>query len=74
VDISQTRYAQSGDIGIAYRIVGDGPFDVVWVDIRAGLHTGECEVLDGKVAGISIVVGARVATRAEAAKCSSRRP
>ena len=26
-----TRYAKSGDINIAYQIVGDGPFDLVWV-------------------------------------------
>jgi pimeloyl-ACP methyl ester carboxylesterase len=26
-----TRYAQSGEVAIAYQIVGDGPFDLVWV-------------------------------------------
>jgi pimeloyl-ACP methyl ester carboxylesterase len=31
VKISETRYAQSGDVSIAYRVVGDGPFDVVWI-------------------------------------------
>jgi class 3 adenylate cyclase len=31
------------------------------LDIRAGLHTGECELLDDKVAGIAVHVGARVA-------------
>ena len=31
------------------------------LDIRAGLHTGECEQLDGKVAGIAVVTGARIA-------------
>jgi pimeloyl-ACP methyl ester carboxylesterase len=34
------------------------------LDIRAGLHTGECEVLDGKVAGIAVSIGARVAAQA----------
>jgi pimeloyl-ACP methyl ester carboxylesterase len=34
------------------------------LEIRAGLHTGECELLDGKVAGIAVVVGARVASNA----------
>jgi class 3 adenylate cyclase len=34
------------------------------LSIRAGLHTGECEVADGKVAGIAVVIGARVAARA----------
>jgi pimeloyl-ACP methyl ester carboxylesterase/class 3 adenylate cyclase len=35
------------------------------LDIRAGLHTGECELLDGKVAGIAVHTGARVAGLAE---------
>jgi class 3 adenylate cyclase len=34
------------------------------LDVRAGLHTGECELLDGKVAGIAVSVGARVAAAA----------
>jgi class 3 adenylate cyclase len=34
--------------------------------VRAGLHTGEVEVLDGKVAGIAVNIGARVAARADA--------
>jgi class 3 adenylate cyclase len=35
------------------------------LDVRAGLHTGECEVVDGKVAGIAVHTGARVAARAD---------
>jgi len=31
---------------------------------RSGLHTGECELVDGKVAGISVNTGARVASHA----------
>jgi pimeloyl-ACP methyl ester carboxylesterase len=31
------------------------------IDVRAGLHTGECEVADGKVAGIAVHTGARIA-------------
>jgi pimeloyl-ACP methyl ester carboxylesterase len=27
----QTRYARSGDVSIAYQVLGDGPFDVVFV-------------------------------------------
>jgi class 3 adenylate cyclase/pimeloyl-ACP methyl ester carboxylesterase len=34
------------------------------LQVRAGLHTGECEVVDGKVAGIAVHIGARVAARA----------
>jgi pimeloyl-ACP methyl ester carboxylesterase len=35
------------------------------LDVRAGLHTGECEFVDGKVAGIAVHTGARVASQAE---------
>ncbi len=35
------------------------------IAIRAGLHSGECEVADGKVAGIAVSIGARIAALAE---------
>jgi len=28
---SQTRYAKSGDVSIAYQVTGSGPFDLVFV-------------------------------------------
>jgi pimeloyl-ACP methyl ester carboxylesterase len=34
------------------------------IDVRAGLHTGECEVVDAKVGGIAVHIGARVASQA----------
>jgi class 3 adenylate cyclase len=34
------------------------------IEVRAGVHTGECELLDGKHAGITVSIGARVATLA----------
>ena len=34
------------------------------LEIRAGLHTGECELLGEKVAGIAVHTGARVAAKA----------
>jgi pimeloyl-ACP methyl ester carboxylesterase len=34
------------------------------LEVRAGLHTGECELIDGKVAGIAVHTGARVASEA----------
>ena len=33
--------------------------------VRVGIHTGECELLDGKVGGIAVHLGARVAGAAE---------
>jgi class 3 adenylate cyclase len=38
----------------------------VGLEVRLSLHTGECEVLDGKVAGIAVAIGARVSARAQA--------
>jgi len=35
------------------------------IAIRAGLHTGECELIDGKHAGIAVTTGARIAALAE---------
>jgi pimeloyl-ACP methyl ester carboxylesterase/class 3 adenylate cyclase len=34
------------------------------LDVRAGLHTGECELIDGKIGGIAVNIGARVAAEA----------
>jgi class 3 adenylate cyclase len=35
------------------------------IEIRAGLHTGECERVDGKIGGLAVNIGARVAAEAE---------
>jgi class 3 adenylate cyclase len=34
------------------------------IEIHAGLHTGECEVIQGKIGGIAVNTGARVAAQA----------
>jgi class 3 adenylate cyclase len=34
------------------------------LELRAGLHTGECETIDGKVGGLAVVIGARVGSLA----------
>lgn len=36
------------------------------LEVRAGLHTGEVELADGKIAGIAVNIGARVAAQAGA--------
>jgi class 3 adenylate cyclase len=33
--------------------------------IRVGVHTGECDVVDGKLAGLAVAIGARVAAQAD---------
>ena len=36
------------------------------VEIRIGLHTGECDVVGDKLRGIAVHIGARVASKAGA--------
>ena len=36
------------------------------IEVRSGLHTGECELVDGKITGIAVHTGARVAAHARA--------
>jgi len=38
------------------------------VEVRAGIHTGECQVVDGKYSGLAVTIGARVAARAGASE------
>jgi len=33
----------------------------VGLEIRAGIHTGECEVVDGKRSGLAVTIGSRIA-------------
>jgi class 3 adenylate cyclase len=35
------------------------------LQVRVGLHTGECELIEGKVTGIAVHTGARVAANAK---------
>lgn len=36
------------------------------LEIRAGVHTGECQTIDGKIGGLGVVIGARVGSQAAA--------
>jgi class 3 adenylate cyclase len=38
------------------------------IEVRAGLHTGECEIVDGKCSGLSVSIGARVMAKAGASE------
>jgi class 3 adenylate cyclase len=38
------------------------------VEIRAGVHTGECQTIDGKVGGLGVVIGARIGSKAQASE------
>lgn len=47
------------------RVVADATSEL-GLTIRSGIHTGECELVDGKPAGLSVHVGARVSALASA--------
>jgi class 3 adenylate cyclase len=32
------------------------------IEVRAGLHTGECEFIEGKVGGIAVAIGSRISS------------
>ena len=34
------------------------------IEIRAGVHTGECEIVEGKYAGLAVTIGSRIAAMA----------
>jgi len=42
------------------------PLREIGLEIRAGLHTGEFEVSDGKIVGIAVSIGARISSLAHA--------
>ena len=31
MDPPETRYTKSGDVNIAYQVIGTGPFDLIWI-------------------------------------------
>jgi class 3 adenylate cyclase len=57
-------------IACARRIV-DGARELE-LEVRAGVHTGECEVVGEKIAGIAVVTGVRTRRSPLRARCSSR--
>jgi class 3 adenylate cyclase len=36
------------------------------IEVRAGIHTGETQAVDGKAGGLGVVIGARVGSKARA--------
>jgi class 3 adenylate cyclase len=78
-ELLRFRGREIGTTGDGFLAVFDGPARAIRcasaiveavheleLSIRAGLHTGECEVTDGKVAGIAVHTGARVIAHANA--------
>jgi class 3 adenylate cyclase/pimeloyl-ACP methyl ester carboxylesterase len=71
--LSRYRGTEVGTAGDGFFATFDGParaircaqaivegVSALGIQIRAGLHTGECETIDGKVGGIAVHIGARV--------------
>ena len=48
------------------------PCEPLGIEIRVGIHTGECELHDGKAAGVALPIGARIcAARRDRTRCLS---
>jgi pimeloyl-ACP methyl ester carboxylesterase len=73
-EIARFRGREIDTAGDGFLVTFDGPARAVrcacaisdavrllGIEIRAGLHTGECEVMGDKVGGIAVHIGARVA-------------
>ena len=76
--LEQWRGLENDTAGDGFYATFDGPAraihcarhvrDVVrdlGVEIRAGIHTGECELVDGKHSGIAVTTGARISALAQ---------
>jgi class 3 adenylate cyclase len=69
VGLPEIRYARNGDVSIAYpaRAVDRAASvtqGVRRLEVRAGVHTGACEVRGGDLAGMAVHIGARVGATA----------
>lgn len=75
--LERWRGAENDTAGDGFYATFDGParaircaLDVVErmseldLEIRAGIHTGECEIVDGKHAGLAVTIGSRIAAMA----------
>ncbi len=75
--LGQWRGVENDTAGDGFYATFDGParaircaLDVVShmrdldVEIRAGIHTGECEIVEAKYAGLTVAIGARIAALA----------
>jgi class 3 adenylate cyclase len=59
---SQPSTGRRGAIRCAQAIIA--AVGELGLDLRSGLHTGECELHDGKFAGLAVSIGSRVAAEA----------
>ena len=75
--LAQWRGVENDTAGDGFYATFDGPARAIrcaleisarvrelGIEIRAGVHTGECEVVDGKAGGITVSIGARISALA----------
>jgi class 3 adenylate cyclase len=66
--LDRWRGAEIDTAGDGFFASFDGPARAIrcalGMQVRAGVHTGECELIDGKIGGITVSIGARVAGNA----------
>ncbi len=75
--LAQWRGVENDTAGDGFYATFDGPARAIrcaleiservrdlGIEIRAGIHTGECELIDGKVGGIAVSIGARISALA----------
>src|SRR3954451_900957 len=76
--LSDWRGAENDTAGDGFYATFDGPARAIHcahqirdrvrdlgIETRAGIHTGECEVIDGKHGGIAVTTGARISALAQ---------
>ncbi len=76
-ELARFRGREVDTAGDGFLATFDGPARAIWcasairevvkglgIEIRAGLHTGECEVVGEKMRGVAVHIGARVAALA----------
>jgi hypothetical protein len=82
--VIDTKYAQNGDIHVAYWMIGDGPARAIrcaksvvtgvpqlGLRVRAGVHTGEVELAGDGVRGIAVHTAHEWRRSPAPARCSS---
>ena len=52
----ETRYARSGDVRIAYQVVGNGPFDLVFIDADKGNYKNYYEAVLPKLKSGGVIL------------------
>ena len=53
-------------VGALYEVALHAGAETLGITIRAGIHTGECELLDADIGGIAVHIAARIMGQADA--------